>query len=1359
MVSANDCPISGSQPRTISVWIKSDDFSFYKGNPVVVGLGDKSSEKTLFDVSFISLSSSTSWSQAVSARAFVHGSWLAALSQTGPIKAQRWIHLTVTTSGVLNTTRIYFDGTLAVMSYDDGRKPINQPIPYATPPRKIRVSTGSTTSGPVNDYSYWWNQGFKGSLDDIRLYSRQLSDSEVAALYQQSSTANSAPTISTQPSGQSLLVGRSFQLNVTASGSSPLSYQWLKSGAVIAGATASSYSVATASTADTGAYTVTISNSFGSATSSPATVTVTTPTPPTISAQPSGQSLGVLQSFQLNVTASGSSPLSYQWLRSGAAIAGATASSYSVAAASTSDTGAYTVTISNAFGSATSSPAEVTVTPPGAPPFFAREPASIAKTVGSSHSFSVSVTGYPSPTLQWLKNGERLSGRNSATLTLASITAGDAATYICEATNTFGTRASPPAVLSVGVAPSIVRSLPVTNVEAKIGDPLRIDLPPLAGTTPLSYRWSLGSSVIAGSGDVLQIGALTSAGDGLYSCTISNTYGSVQIDRVRVTLVAAPRITTQPASATIVNEASKATFSVTASGTPSPTYQWYRNEVLLSGETAAQITASGSSAGLKGGGYYCVVTNRAGSVRSATAFVTLIGQPKDTPSITRTVQQQEIGRSLYFAPSDMVLVPGLGQVTSRYSTFSSNGSGTNRATNGTSYFNGEVRPRAGSVKDYEGNFERSTPVGLVDYGIFVVTFPTGDADGNGINDAFDYLQAGNVTALGSGYDHYNGGTFSAEARFTRAAGEVKGRYTLKTIAASGNTAEASGDFYVGGINGIRIGSSTYVRGASSVMNVSLAPNAALGPNIIGAPSSGSFNFTVTDRDTVAYSAFEFVNTSVSPPARYSVRAGTLRRVGRVYSGSLDYVDGRTGTAFVDYASHYFTITDLNDADSDGIPDLTDDLPTAALASFSGTARTLEPGARLELTASAQDPVVFVWKKDGVVLRTSANASSDTFVIPEVTRTDTGAYWVELTNGAAKTSSTIIPVLVRSSTVLPAITVQPVAAQLSAGGNLILSVAANAGSSARYQWRKDGVNIPGATGSIYGKVSQNTTEAGHYSVLVTNEAGATLSQLASVAYRTASDSRPRLSNLSVRTQLRPAQPLIVGAVVSGTGKPLLLRALGPALNQFGLQGVRESTLELYNSNQKVLTQQGWEPALSTIFPLVGAFPLTAGSTDTAMVRSMGGAFTMHTSAASAGAALVELYDADGGSDQRLINLSVRNQVGVDSDILIVGLAVGGTGRINLLLRAVGPMLAAFGVQGVLQDPQVTVYRGETVMATNDNWSADLIPVFTRVGAFGLAAGSLDAALLFNADAGSVYTVHVSGVNNGTGEALVEVYEVP
>jgi hypothetical protein len=1268
MVSTNNVPISGSNPRTMSVWIKSDELSFYKGNPVILGLGSKSGTNTLYDLTFFSnIGSGQSWSSATGAYVWNHTSWggFAGSTNSRLITASQWFHLAITSDGTRNGSALYING-------------VNQPIfgdagTWATVLGKLRVSTGSQNSGPDNQSSIWWNQGFKGSMDDIRIYSRQLSDSEVAALYQQSSTANSPPAISTQPSGQSLLVGQSFQLNVIASGSSPLSYQWLKSGAVIAGATASSYSVASASTADTGAYTVTISNAFGSATSSTATVTVTTP--------------------------------------------------------------------------------------PLQAPVFTQQPASIAKTVGSSHSFSVSVTGYPAPSLQWLKNGVRLSGQNSATLTFASITAGDAATYTCEATNASGAIGSQPAVLSVGLAPSVVRSLPLTTVEAKIGDPLRIDLPPLAGTTPLSYRWSRDSSVIAGSGDVLLIGTLTSAGAGLYSCTVINAYGSVQIDRVRVTLVEAPRITSQPVSATIT-ATGNATFSVTASGTPTPTYQWYRNEVLISGQTAAQITVSGSSAALKAGGYYCVVTNRAGSVSSATALLTISGNAAATPSITRTVQQQEIGRSLYFDPSDTVFVPGLGQVTSRYSTFSSNGSGTNRTTNGTSYFNAEVRPRAGSVKDYEGNFERSTPVGLVDYGNFVVTLPTGDADGNGINDAFDYPQTGNVTALGSGYDYYNGGSFSAEVRFTRAAGQVKGRYALKTIAANGNIAEASGDFHVGGINGIRIGSSTYVRGASSVMNVSLAPDAALGPDNIGGTYSGSFPFTVTDRDTIAYSAFEFVNTAVSPPARYSVRAGTLRRVGRVYSGSLVYVDGRTSTAFVDYVSHYFTITDSNDADSDGIPDLSDDLPTPpALSSFSGTARTLEPGARLEFTARAQDTAIFVWKKDGVVLRTSANSPSDTFVIPAVARSDTGAYWVELTNGAGTASSAIIPVVVSSNNVLPAITVQPMAAQLSAGGNLILSVAATAGNSARYQWRKDGVDIPGATGSVFGKVSQNTTEAGHYSVLVTNEAGATLSQLASVSYLSSSDTAPRISGLSVRTRLQPNQPLIVGTVVSGSGKPLLMRAIGPTLDVFGLQGAPETTLEIYNSTQKITAQQGWEPALATIFPLLGSFPLTANSKDSAILRSMAGAFTLHTIAPASGAALVEVYDAAGGAGQRLIAMSVRNKVGTDSDILIAGLAVGGVGRINLLLRAVGPMLAVFGVEGTLQDPKITVYKGDAVLATNDNWSADLAPVFTRVGAFGLAADSRDAALLFSADAGSVYTIHVAGVNNTTGEALVEVYEVP
>ena len=77
MVSTADSAISGSMPRTISAWIKSDDFGFYKGNPMVIGLGDKSSTATLFDLSLQSPGpSNNGWSGVRTAGVFLHGSWM-----------------------------------------------------------------------------------------------------------------------------------------------------------------------------------------------------------------------------------------------------------------------------------------------------------------------------------------------------------------------------------------------------------------------------------------------------------------------------------------------------------------------------------------------------------------------------------------------------------------------------------------------------------------------------------------------------------------------------------------------------------------------------------------------------------------------------------------------------------------------------------------------------------------------------------------------------------------------------------------------------------------------------------------------------------------------------------------------------------------------------------------------------------------------------------------------------------------------------------------------------------------------------------------------------------------------------------
>ena len=120
---------------------------------------------------------------------------------------------------------------------------------------------------------------------------------------------------------------------------------------------------------------------------------------------------------------------------------------------------------------------------------------------------------------------------------------------------------------------------------------------------------------------------------------------------------------------------------------------------------------------------------------------------------------------------------------------------------------------------------------------------------------------------------------------------------------------------------------------------------------------------------------------------------------------------------------------------------------------------------------------------------------------------------------------------------------------------------------------------------------------------------------------------------------------------------------------------------------------------------------------------------------------------------------RNRTGTGNDILIAGFTVEGSGQKNLLFRAVGPALAGFGVPGPLADPKLEIYTSSgTRIAENDTWSANLADTFGTVGAFALTPGSRDAALTIMLPAGG-YTVQVSGADGGTGEALVEVYELP
>src|SRR5207244_724648 len=138
----------------------------------------------------------------------------------------------------------------------------------------------------------------------------------------------------------------------------PLGYQWQKNGVNIAGATSASYTTATTITSDSGStFRVVVTNTAGTVTSSAATLTVHAPAAaPTITTQAANQAGTAVQTATLAEAAAGTAPLSYQWQKNGASIAGATSASYTTAATTTSDSGStFRVVVSNSAGTVTSS--------------------------------------------------------------------------------------------------------------------------------------------------------------------------------------------------------------------------------------------------------------------------------------------------------------------------------------------------------------------------------------------------------------------------------------------------------------------------------------------------------------------------------------------------------------------------------------------------------------------------------------------------------------------------------------------------------------------------------------------------------------------------------------------------------------------------------------------------------------------------------------------------------------------------------------------------------------------------------------------------------------------------------------------
>ena len=268
---------------------------------------------------------------------------------------------------------------------------------------------------------------------------------------------------------------------------------------------------------------------------------------------------------------------------------------------------------------------------------------------------------------------------------------------------------------------------------------------------------------------------------------------------------------------------------------------------------------------------------------------------------------------------------------------------------------------------------------------------------------------------------------------------------------------------------------------------------------------------------------------------------------------------------------------------------------------------------------------------------------------------------------------------------------------------------------------------------------------------------------------------RLANLSTRATAGTGDAtLIPGFFVEKPSMGVLVRAVGPGLSGFGVTGVlARPELTLRRADGTVVAaNRGWDAVggqyageLMATMASAGAFPLVRGSGDCVIVATLPtGSYSAPVTSidGTSGVALVEVYDLDASPGARLRNLSTRARVAPGAGVAIPGMVIAGENARTVLVRAVGPGLAAFGVSGTLARPSLVVMAGSQSVAANAGWEISAAPAAisaaeARVGAFALQHGRADAALIATLRAGA-WTIQVSGADGGTGIVLVEVYDL-
>jgi hypothetical protein len=261
-------------------------------------------------------------------------------------------------------------------------------------------------------------------------------------------------------------------------------------------------------------------------------------------------------------------------------------------------------------------------------------------------------------------------------------------------------------------------------------------------------------------------------------------------------------------------------------------------------------------------------------------------------------------------------------------------------------------------------------------------------------------------------------------------------------------------------------------------------------------------------------------------------------------------------------------------------------------------------------------------------------------------------------------------------------------------------------------------------------------------------------------------RRRLANIATRVNVQGGQNDGIAGFIkqNAATKRVMVRALGPSIGFSGT--LADPVLRVFDSSGQIATNDNWRSTQQAEISASGLAP--GNDKEAAVIINLvnAAANTNYTAILSGsnggtGIGLIEVYDLDAESFADLGNVATRGFVGSGADVLIGGFVVQDdsfTGQPqNILVRGIGPSLAASGVSNPLQDPVIDLHdsQGATIISNND-WGSS--PDAAALATSGLAPPNPKESAILRTLAPGSYTVVLSGVNNGTGVGNVEAYNL-